>query len=56
MTGVQTCGSSDLCGAGVIEGIGQAFLKNINGSYTAVIGLPLFELRQALKKIGFKFF
>lgn len=44
------------CGAGVIEGIGQAFLKNINGSYTAVLGLPLFELRQALKKIGFKFF
>lgn len=43
------------CGAGVIEGIGQAFLKSINGSYTAVLGLPLFELRQKLKEFGFKF-
>ncbi len=44
------------CGAGVIEGIGQAFLKSINGSYTAVLGLPLFELRQKLKEFDFKFF
>ena len=43
------------CGAGVIEGIGQAFLKSLNGSYTAVLGLPLFELRQKLKEFGFKF-
>ena len=44
------------CGAGVIEGIGQAFLKSLNGSYTAVLGLPLFELRQKLKEFDFKFF
>jgi septum formation protein len=43
------------CGAGVIEGIGQSFLKSIKGSYTAVLGLPLFELRQKLKEFGFKF-
>ena len=43
------------CGGGVIEGIGQAFLKSINGSYTAVLGLPLFEVRQELKKLNFKF-
>ncbi|MBX9831221.1 Maf family protein [Candidatus Babeliales bacterium] len=43
------------CGAGIIEGFGDNFLKSVNGSYSAVKGLPLFELRQALKKIGFRF-
>lgn len=43
------------CGGGIIEGYGQSFLKSINGSYTAVLGLPLFELRQKLKARGFKF-
>jgi septum formation protein len=36
-------------------GYGQSFFKSINGSYSAVIGLPLFELRQELKKMGFVF-
>lgn len=40
-------------GAGVVEGHGLSYLKSIQGSYTAVIGLPLYELRQALKKLGF---
>jgi len=43
------------CGAGMVEGFGASFLKSINGSYSAVIGLPLFELRDALKKLDFKF-
>lgn len=42
-------------GAGVIEGFGFNFLKTVNGSYTAIMGLPLFELRQALKGLKFKF-
>jgi septum formation protein len=40
-------------GAGVIEGYGFTFLKKIEGSYTAILGLPLFELHQALKKSDF---
>lgn len=40
-------------GAIAIEGFGGQFLKDINGSYTAVVGLPMFELRQALTKLGF---
>ena len=36
-----------------VEGYGQQFLKSINGSYTCLIGLPLFELRQSLQEIGF---
>jgi septum formation protein len=41
------------CGAGIIENFGLNFLKKIDGSFTAVLGLPLFELRKELKKIGF---
>lgn len=42
-------------GAGIIEGFGQLFFKSIQGSYTSVRGLPLYEVTQALKKLGFKF-
>ena len=41
------------CGAENIEGFGQLFFKSIKGSYSAVIGLPLFELRQALLSMNF---
>lgn len=40
-------------GAITIEGIGMQFLKYINGSYSAVLGLPLFELREVLENLGF---
>ena len=36
-----------------IEQYGEQFLKTITGSYTTVIGLPMFELRQALEQAGF---
>lgn len=42
-------------GAGVVEDHGLSYLKSIHGSYTAVMGLPLYELRQGLKKLGFEF-
>ena len=29
------------------------FLKELNGSYTAIVGLPLYEVREALEKLGF---
>jgi septum formation protein len=43
------------CGGCVVEGMGQSFLKSVQGSYSTVLGLPLFELRAALKKMGFRF-
>jgi septum formation protein len=43
------------CGGCTVDEFGQGFLKSVNGSYTSVLGLPLFELRQALKSLGFKF-
>lgn len=42
-------------GATIIEGYGQMFFKRMDGSHSTVIGLPLFELRQALKNFGFRF-
>ena len=37
----------------VVEGHGAQFVKSITGSYTAVMGLPMYELREALEKLGF---
>ncbi len=36
-----------------IEEFGGQFLKHIDGSYTTIVGLPMFELRQALEELGF---
>ena len=36
-----------------IEEFGGQFLKHIDGSYTTIVGLPMFEIRQALEELGF---
>lgn len=41
------------CGAGIVEEFGLNFLKRVYGSFTTILGLPLFELRDALKKMNF---
>lgn len=40
-------------GAVAVEFYGAQFLEWIDGSYSAVMGLPMFELRQDLEKLGF---
>jgi len=40
-------------GAIAIEEYGGLFLKEVQGSYTTIVGLPLFELREALSEVGF---
>jgi len=40
-------------GAIAIELYGAQFLHSINGSYTTIVGLPIFEVREALQKFGF---
>lgn len=40
-------------GAIAIEDYGGLFLKMVQGSYTTIVGLPLFELREQLEEIGF---
>ncbi len=43
----------EMSGGLTIEGFGAQFLKRIDGSYSTIIGLPMFELREALEAIGF---
>lgn len=43
----------NVAGAVAAEGFGAQFLKTINGSHSGLIGLPLFEVRQALTACGF---
>ncbi|HRN77895.1 MAG TPA: Maf family protein [Candidatus Dependentiae bacterium] len=45
--GMQTAGAI------AVEGYGAQFLKMVDGSYPAIVGLPMFELRHALEKVGF---
>jgi septum formation protein len=42
-------------GSATIEGPGMMFSRSVNGCYYSVLGLPMFELRERLVKIGYKF-
>lgn len=42
-------------GAGILEEFGANYLKTIRGSFSGGRGLPIFELRCALKEFGFLF-
>ena len=43
----------DKAGSYGIQGIAGQFVKTINGSYSAVVGLPLYETAQLLATAGF---
>jgi septum formation protein len=47
----QTGEPQDKAGSYGIQGIGGQFVKQINGSYSAVVGLPLYETAQLLAKL-----
>ncbi len=36
-----------------IEGYGDQFLRWVRGSYSTIVGLPMFEVREALQQVGF---
>ena len=42
----------DKAGAYAIQGYAAGFVSRLEGSYSGVMGLPLYELRQILEKIG----
>jgi septum formation protein len=42
-------------GAYGIQGIGGCLISNISGSYSGIMGLPLFETSQLLNETGVKF-
>ena len=43
---------ADKAGAYAVQGRGAAFISHIEGSYSGIVGLPLFELVQTLKTAG----
>lgn len=44
--------ADDKAGSYAIQGIAAQFIKNINGSFSGVMGLPLFETAELLKQCG----
>ena len=48
----QTGEPQDKAGSYGIQGIGGQFVKHIKGSYSAVVGLPLYETHQLLSEMG----
>ena len=50
----QTGEPGDKAGAYGIQGHAAAFIKSIEGSYTGVVGLPLYELSQMLQEMESK--
>ena len=43
----------DKAGAYAIQGLGALFVTRLEGSYSAVMGLPLFETAELLRNHGF---
>jgi septum formation protein len=51
---VATSEPFDKAGAYAIQGRAAAFISHLEGSYSGVMGLPLFETAEILAKIGFQ--
>jgi len=51
---VATGEADDKAGSYAIQGLAAQFVKNINGSFSGVMGLPLFETVQLLKRCGIR--
>jgi septum formation protein len=47
---------ADKAGAYAIQGLGSVFVKSITGSFSGVVGLPLFETAELLAKQGIMVF
>lgn len=43
---------ADKAGAYAIQGLGGMFVKHISGSFSAVVGLPIYEVTQLLSEFG----
>lgn len=48
----ETGEPQDKAGAYAVQGIAAEFIKNINGSYSGIMGLPLFETTKLIKMAG----
>lgn len=51
---LDTGEADDKAGSYAIQGIAAQFITNINGSFSGVMGLPLYETAELLKKCGIR--
>ncbi|MFQ6005383.1 MAG: Maf family protein [Woeseia sp.] len=42
----------DKAGAYAVQGVGGIFVEHVSGSYSGVVGLPVFEMAELLRKAG----
>jgi septum formation protein len=47
---------ADKAGGYAIQGLAAAFIESLHGSYSGVMGLPLFETARALESFGYRVF
>jgi len=52
----ETGEPADKAGAYAIQGLGAVFIARLEGSYSGVMGLPLFETAELLQESGIRFF
>lgn len=52
-TYLEVSGGLGCSNAIAVERYGAQFLKDVRGSYTAIVGLPMYEVREALQNMGF---
>jgi septum formation protein len=52
----ETGEPADKAGGYAVQGRAAVFIERLHGSYSGVMGLPLFETAQLLEGIGWKFF
>lgn len=53
-TYIQSMEWQDVAGSYRIQGFAESFIKSINGSYSNVVGLPLYETKNLLLSVGLK--
>lgn len=57
ISGYVSCGEGhDKAGGYAIQGLAAIFISELAGSYSGVVGLPLFETAQLLEEAGIKIF
>jgi len=45
---------ADKAGGYAVQGLAARYIRHIEGSFSGIVGLPLFELEQLLKEIGYR--
>ena len=45
---------ADKAGGYAVQGLAARFVRELHGSYSGVVGLPLFETAELLQQAGFK--